>query len=279
MLRRLLLLLPIALLGIGATPAAATPATDYTGIVALDDCSGSLVRLPGSRDTDPALAMTNGHCDENGMLEPGEVITGQPSRRTMELLGANGAHIGTLRATEILYATMTDTDVLVYRLDSSYRQIARETGGKPRTLAAAPADVGTPVDVVSGYFTRTWSCDIGRVVYSLREGDWTWHASIRYSPGCDTIHGTSGSPIVDRGTGQVVGINNTGNDSGYSCTLDNPCEVDEQGAVSFAQGRTYGQQTYGLTACIGRGNRLELNRSGCLLPKPQGLTLPIPLPA
>lgn len=279
MLRRLLLILSVGLLAIGVTPAAAAPATDYTGIVALDDCSGSLVRLPGSRDTDPALALTNGHCDENGMPKPGAVITGRPSRRTMDLLGADGGRIGQLRATEILYGTMTDTDVLLYRLDSSYQQIARRTGGKPLTLAASPADVGTPIDIPSGYFTRTWSCDIEQVVYSLREADWTWHASMRYTPECDTIHGTSGSPLVDRGTGLVVGINNTSNDSGYSCTFDNPCEVDENGVVTVRQGRAYGQQTYGLTACIGQGNQLDLNRPGCLLPKPAGITLPIPVPA
>ncbi|KAA9154922.1 trypsin-like peptidase domain-containing protein [Amycolatopsis acidicola] len=279
MLRRLLLVLSVGLLAIGVTPAAAAPATGFTGIVALDNCSGSLVRLPGSRDSDPALVLTNGHCDENGMPAPGEVITAQPSRRTMDLLGSDGARIGKLRATQIVYGTMTDTDVLLYRLDSSYRQIAHRTGGKPLTLAASPADAGTPIDIRSGYFARTWSCDVDRIVYSLREADWTWHASIRYTPECDTGHGTSGSPIVDRGTGQIVGINNTGNDNGYSCTFDNPCEVDENGVVTVRQGRSYGQQTYGLTSCVGYGNQLELDRPGCLLPKPAGLKLPIPLPA
>jgi V8-like Glu-specific endopeptidase len=279
MIRRLLVVLATLFVGIGVSPAAATPATDYTGIVRLSNCSGSLVRLPWSKDTDPALALTNGHCDANGMPDPGEVIVDRPAHRSMTLLGADGHDLGVLHSTKIVYGTMTDTDVVLYQLDSSYRQLSSRLGGKPLTLATSPADVGSPIAVVSGYFKRTWTCSIDRIVYSLREAGWTWMDSIRYTPACDTIHGTSGSPIVDRTTGQVVGVNNTGNDSGYSCTLDNPCEVDENGQVTVRPGRTYGQQTYRLATCMGGHSEIDLSRSDCLLPKPAGITLPIPIPA
>jgi V8-like Glu-specific endopeptidase len=278
-MRRILTVLTALVLGIGVSPVSAAPATDYTGIIKLSNCSGSLIRLPGSRDTDPALAMTNGHCDEAGMPAPGEVIVDRPTRRSMTLLGADGRDLGTLYSTKVVYGTMTDTDVTLYQLDSTYQQIARRLGGHPLTLAASPADVGTPVSVVSGYFKRTWTCAIDRVVYSLHEAGWVWKDSIRYTPECDTIHGTSGSPIVDSTTGQIVGINNTGNDTGYSCALNNPCEVDENGTGSALPGRTYGQQTYWITACAGADSELDLGRPGCLLPKPAGLTLPIPIPA
>jgi len=279
MLRRLLIVLVTAGLGVGVTPAVADTAPDYTGIVKLDNCSGSLVRLPGSRATDPGLVLTNGHCESEGMPKPGQVIVDQPSRRAMTLLGSDGRDLGTLRSTKIVYGTMTDTDVTLYQLDSSYRQIASELGGHALTLAASPSDVGTPISVISGYFKRTWSCRIERVVYSVREADWTWKNSIRYTPECDTIHGTSGSPIIDKGTGEVVGVNNTGNDDGNSCTMNNPCEVDEHGTITVLPGRSYGQQTYLLPACLTRDGDADLDRPGCLLPKPQGITLPIPIPA
>jgi len=283
MFRRLLILLSVllvvpALAGVGT--AAAAPAPDYTGIVKLSNCSGSLVRLPQSDQYDRALILTNGHCLESGMPEPGEVLVNQPVDRTAQLLGADGGVLGELHATKLVYATMTDTDIALYALDSSYREIERELGGHPLTVAAAPANVDTPVDVVSGYFTRTWNCSIERVVYSVREGDWTWKDSIRYAPGCDTIHGTSGSPIVDSASREVVGINNTGNDDGEVCTFNNPCEVDENGVVFAQRGLTYGQQTYRIPACFTPGAQLSLARNGCLLPKPAtALPLPIPLPA
>lgn len=279
MLRRLLTVLVTAALGIGITPAFADPGSGYTGIVKLDNCSGSLVRLPGSHDNDPGLVLTNGHCESEGMPGPGQVIVNQPSRREMTLLGADGRDLGTLRSTKIVYGTMTNTDVTLYQLDSSYRRIADDLGGHALTLAASPADVGTPIDVVSGYFKRTWSCRIERVVYSVHEADWVWKDSIRYTPSCDTIHGTSGSPVIDTGTGEVVGVNNTGNDDGKSCTMNNPCEVDENGNVTVLRGRSYGQQTYRLPACLTRDGEAALDQPGCMLPKPQGITLPIPIPA
>ena len=272
-------MLVTAATGLGIAPAWADSEPGYTGIVKLDNCSGSLVRLPDSRDTDPGLVLTNGHCESEGMPAPGEVIVNRLSRRAMTLLGSDGRDLGTLHSSKIVYGTMTDTDVTLYQLDATFGQISRRLGGHPLTLAASPADVGTPISVVSGYFKRTWTCQIERVVYSVREADWTWRDSIRYTPACDTIHGTSGSPVIDDTTGTVVGINNTGNDDGKSCTVDNPCEVDEHGTVTVLPGRSYGQQTYRLPGCLTRGGEPDLDRPGCMLPKPLGITLPIPIPA
>ena len=86
------------------------------------------------------------------------------------------------------------------------------------------------------FFARVFNCDIERFVPTLREDRWTWHDSIRYAKGCDTIHGTSGSPIVSVATGEVVGINNTGNDDGQVCTLNNPCEVNPDGTTTTVVG-------------------------------------------
>lgn len=282
MVRRCLLVLFTLILGLGLTSASAsaTPSLSpgYMGIVKLSNCSGSLVRLPDSHDSDRALVLTNGHCDEAGMPAPGVVTVDRPVDRTMRLLGADGGELGDLHAKTLVYGTMTDTDVTLYRLDETYRQLYRRLGGVPLTISASPANVGTNVSIRSGYFARTWNCSIERVVYSLREADWVWHASMRYDAGCDTIHGTSGSPIIDDTSGAVVGINNTGNDDGYSCTLDNPCEIDENGVVTVLPKRTYGQQTYQLAACV-RASEIRLQRAGCTLPKPATVTRPAPAPA
>ena len=92
--------------------------------------------------------------------------------------------------------------------------------------------------------------------------------SVRYSrPGCETIGGTSGSPVVLAGTRTVVAVNNTGNDDGDRCTMNNPCEIDEHGQVTAEQGYSYAQQTSWIYTCLDSTGNLNLNQAGCKLIK------------
>lgn len=65
-----------------------------------------------------------------------------------------------------------------------------------------------------------------------------------------------------------MAVNNTGNEDGGRCTDNNPCEVSQNGTVTVRKGINYGQQTYQIPACFGLDNKLDLGRSGCVLPKP-----------
>ncbi|MEU6574473.1 serine protease [Streptomyces sp. NPDC046805] len=243
-------------------------AVDFAGTVALSNCSGSVIRFPNSADNDPALVMTNGHCLETGFPKPGQVIVDQPSTRTFSLLNASAQKVGTLRASKVAYSTMTDTDVTIYQLTRTYAQIKSTYGISALNLADTHPVAGTAITVVSGYWKQTYSCDIDGFVYRLKEGDWTWKDSVRYTSACQTIGGTSGSPVVDNATGKVVAVNNTGNEDGQTCTVDNPCEVDENGTVTVRKGINYAEETYQIPACFGIGNKLDLSASGCVLPKP-----------
>lgn len=243
-------------------------AVDFAGTVALSNCSGSVVRLPDSEPTDPALVLSNGHCIESGFPAAGEVIVDQPSTRTFSLLDAEANSVGTLRADKLAYATMTDTDISLYELTSTYQDIEDDYGIQPLDLSDQHPVQGNAITVVSGYWEQTYSCAIDGFVPHLKEADWTWNDSVRYTPGCDTIGGTSGSPVVDDESGQVVAVNNTSNDNGEECTLNNPCEVDENGDVSVHEGTKYGQETYIIPACVGTGNKIDLTAEDCTLPKP-----------
>ncbi|MEU9022320.1 serine protease [Actinomadura sp. NPDC048394] len=241
---------------------------DFTGIVALSNCSGSLVRGPRSRDSDKALVLTNGHCLEDGMPKPGQVIVDRPSTRTFTLLDRTGrTTLGTLKATRVEYSTMTETDVTVYRLDESYAAIRKRYGVPALRLSTARPHDGTEIRVVSGYWKAIYGCKTDATVHRLREAGWTWKDSIRYTAQCRTVHGTSGSPVIDVRTRHVVAINNTGNDDGERCTLNNPCEVDRKGAVTVRHGAHYAAQTYLLARCLGKGGDVVLSRS-CALPRP-----------
>ncbi|CAK7281419.1 trypsin-like serine peptidase [Streptomyces misionensis] len=273
----------LALAGLGAAPAVAAPLTaapaphqvkspavtvNFAGTVSLSDCSGSIIRFAGSADSDPALVLTNGHCLETGFPDPGQVITGQSSSRTFGLLNASGSKIATLRANQVVYSTMTDTDVTIYRLTSTYAQIKSSYGINALTVSDTHPTAGTAIKVVSGYWKTTYSCNVDGFVYRLKEGDWTWKDSIRYTSSCNTIGGTSGSPVIDTTTGKVIAVNNTGNEDGQRCTVNNPCEVDAGGNITVRQGINYAEETYQIPACFTTGNKLDLGAAGCVLPKP-----------
>ncbi|MGW3128154.1 trypsin-like peptidase domain-containing protein [Streptomyces sp. NPDC001123] len=266
----------LAITGIGVAPAVAAPQTakaaavtvNFAGTVSLSNCSGSVIRFPNSADSDPALVLTNGHCLETGFPDPGEVITGQSSSRTFGLLNSSGTRVATLRANQVVYSTMTDTDITIYRTTTTYSAIKSSYGISPLTVSATHPVTGTAIKVVSGYWKTIYSCNIDGFVYRLKEGDWTWKDSVRYTSACNTIGGTSGSPVIDTSTGQVVAVNNTGNEDGERCTVDNPCEVDQNGNVTVRQGINYAEETYIIPACFTTGNVLNLSASGCTLPKP-----------
>ncbi|MFF1596390.1 serine protease [Streptomyces mirabilis] len=243
-------------------------AVSLAGTVALSNCSGSVIRFPNSADSDPALVLSNGHCLETGFPEPGEVIVDQASSRTFGLLNSAGTRVATLRASKVAYSTMTDTDVTIYQLTSTYTTIKNSYGISALTVQDTHPTVGTAITVASGYWKRLYNCSIDGFAYRLKEGDWTWKDSIRYTSACNTIGGTSGSPVIDQATGKVVAVNNTGNEDGETCTVNNPCEVDASGNVTIHPGINYAEETYQIPACFTTGNKLNLSASGCTLPKP-----------
>ncbi|MDJ1134590.1 S1 family peptidase [Streptomyces iconiensis] len=273
-----------ALAGIAASPAAAAPAKpaapaaqsaahhktpSFEGTVALSNCSGSVVKLRNSKETDPALVLSNGHCLQEGMPGAGEVIVNKKTSRDFTLLNADGSDAGKIHSDKIAYATMTDTDISLYEATSTYKEIKQKHGIKALKLDAQHPRQGRDITVVSGYWKEKFGCSVDGFAYQLKEADWTWKDSIRYTMDCQTKGGTSGSPVIDNRTGKVVGVNNTHNEDGEKCTLNNPCEVDKKGNVSVRHLNAYGQQTYLITSCFGKGNQVNLKAYGCVLPRPK----------
>jgi len=239
---------------------------DFNGIVELSNCSGSIVRFETSVDTDFAYVLTNGHCLESGFAKPGEFTSHTPVSREFDLLNSAAESIGNVYASEIAYSTMTGTDITLYKLSSTYAEIKANFGVTPLTLSSqAPAEQ-TKIQVLSGYWQRGYACAIEKIVAHLKEADWTFDKSLRYSrPGCETIPGTSGSPVLAAGTRNVIAINNTGNDNGERCTEDNPCEVNDDGTIYFEKGLSYAQQTALIYTCLDKNREIDLTMAGCAL--------------
>lgn len=245
-------------------------ATNYhfDGIVALSNCSGSIIQFEGAKPTDQAIILTNGHCYEGGMPSPGEIIYHHKSNARFEVLDDHSNGIGTLHAEEVIYATMTKTDMSLYRVKETYQFIEQKWGAHTLILSSKHPKANTPIEVISGYWHRGYSCKIDGFAYQLNEGGWKFDDSIRYSkPGCEIIGGTSGSPIIEAGTRNVIGVNNTMNEGGRTCSQNNPCEIDHNGKMSNQKGNGYGQQTYWIYSCLNASLEFDLKTPGCVLPQ------------
>jgi len=259
-----------------ATPALATAQQDvgsraaaapnFSGAVALDNCSGSIMRWKTSKDTDKAMVLSNGHCYD--FMGAREAVANRPYDRAVYLLDSAGDTVGTVHTVTLLYATMWKTDVSLYQLDETYQELQKTYGVPAFTLASTkPKPKDQPIEVLSGYWQTAYDCNLNGFAYRLHEDVWDWNNSLRYSDGgCQVIGGTSGSPILDANRVQI-GINNTINESGGRCTFDNPCEEDRKGHITVHIHRGYGQQTYVFYSCL-NGTKLNLNKHGCKLPKP-----------
>jgi len=216
------------------------------------------------------MVMTNGHCVSSGMggmMPANRFLSHVASKRMFQFLAVDGSiKPGQVAATELVYATITWNDVALYSLEKSYAQIKRDFGIDALLIDPNHPQVGDSIEVLSGYWQRGYSCSIDRFVYELHEAEYVSKDSMRYSKGgCETIHGTSGSPILNARTHAIVGINSTGNDNGERCTMDNPCEVSESGAVYVERGRSYGDQIHVFYSCLNSAGKIDVSVPGCLL--------------
>lgn len=242
---------------------------DFEGIVKLggfNGCSGAVVILYGQDIDSKAYMMTNGHCLGQPFIKSGTAILNKPVKKKV-LIYDYMKNKHAFNASKIVYATMTGTDLAIYQLDVTYRQLLQKKIRAFLLSYRRPANY-TPIDIVSGYWDRGYRCRINGFVYRLKEASWMFADSIRYStPGCEVIGGTSGSPIIQTGTRSVIGINSTINENGERCTMGNPCEMNKSKQIAVRKGVGYGQQTYNIYSCINRYMQFDLRVKGCKLTK------------
>lgn len=241
----------------------------YEGTADFSNCSGFVFKTADTPMTNKAWVMTNGHCVTNLLgrmvLTPGQAIVNQSKSRSVSLVTERLTKLK-LNTRKIVYATMTGTDMAVYELHLSYQELL-DRGIRSFELAALPPKKADLVEVISGHKNVDYDCAIDEVLVGLREGGFAFNQSLRFSGTCEQSNGTSGSPVILKDTRQVVGISNTFNKSGRSCTDNNPCEVDADGSVSIFHGARYGQQTALLTDCI-KSASLDLSLADCKLTRP-----------
>ncbi len=273
-LRRCVGLLLVALLGhallVAAPAAAAVDNGRFAGTARLPGCSGSVVRWASALDEDPAVVLTNGHCVRLPFLGARDVLVDERQFKRIELLDGRGEVAMTVRGTRLRYASMYRTDLAIYELRETYADLAAG-GVTPLVLATSGPSRGDRIRIPSGYWVEQRTCATTGTAYRLHEREWDWWRSIRLPArdGCRIRGGFSGSPIIDRVTGEVVGVANTGYVGGRRC-IDSACEENRRGKVRMVRHMNYGQQTWWLHTCIGADRRFDLATPGCKLAEPRG---------
>jgi V8-like Glu-specific endopeptidase len=245
----------------------ASPGLAGTGAILSTGCSTSVVRVAASRPTDPALLLTNGHC-ATPWPKPGRADVDRAARHRVALNDATSNAVARATTTRLLYATMTGTDLALYRLDQSYAQLAAR-GLPARELSTTGPALGDKLAMHVGSEQKTFTCTVAALVPAVREAGYTQRNVVRYATDrtCKPEGGTSGSPLIDLRTGLIVAIHNSHSyGDGKPCTEGNPCEVAPDGTTTSVKDRAYAQQTAGLAACIDAGSVLVAGRPGCVLP-------------
>lgn len=236
---------------------------DFSGIAALPGCSASIINM-GQAPTAKALLLTNGHCV--GMMEESpDTVYYHHSYRSSGSAFVKLHDSVSIHVTSVVYGIMQPHDFAILELKETYQELL-DQGVKSRTFDPQSAKVGEKIFFASGYFQSVSSCNILDIIYRLKEDKWLNEDTYKYRE-CDSMHGTSGTPLISALTDKIIGINMTGNDSGEKCTFNNPCEIDKNGVIRVDKGAGYGDQVYKIMTCLDAAKNLDLSVKGCLLPK------------
>jgi len=245
-------------------------------------CSGSFVTFKGRNESERGLLLTSGHCVGRGgasflrrfvVPAPGEVLLHVKERRTFTLdTGNAAAPRACLGADELVYATMTDLDIAIYRLTETYEEIERRTGARPLIIATdGRIPAGMKVRMPSALHQTDAICSTDGTVSKLKEMLWTFGPALRLTTDCNARRGSSGSPVIREDTNEVIGVLSTGYVAdGAPCEIMNPCEIDAKGTVSVAEkGQAYAAFAHQLHACFDSRGNFDLNAADCPLLRPQ----------
>lgn len=195
-------------------------------------CSAFLV------NSSPPTIVTNGHCV--GRIPFGFEWRDKKKEKVFDFYSPSLKNRVSLFSDKILYATMTNTDIAVLNVNHTWQELA-SYGLNGLRIYPASLKENKEILRLERYPTfSNYSCLVEKIIPKVTESSWTWLNAFRH--GCENWGGASGSPIIDKNSGLLVGIHNTANEAGQICTENNPCEVGTDGQIEVHQGKGYGQQ-------------------------------------
>ena len=212
-----------------------------------------------------AIMMANGHCTSRWgkFIPPQQSIIDKKVKLQAQVFDAE-KKLHPIKATKIIYATMSGTDLALYQLKESYDQLLEKYNIRPLLLDHRPLQAPQEVEIISAYWDRGFSCYVAGIVSKLQEGKWFFEDSIRFEKDadCNMKGGTSGAPITMVDSRLVIGINNTSNAGGRNCSSNNPCEIEGE-EIIVRRGVRYGQQTYKIYSCITPDFTFDFKQPDC----------------
>jgi hypothetical protein len=248
-------------------------------------CSASLVTLKGRSNSAPALVLSAGHCSDRGSIQiplrdktlaapdAGEVLYRLNDKRPLTLETGNSAAPRTcIETEEIVYGTLTGSDILLLRLTETYDQIEARTGVRPFLISNdVSIRSGTPVRSPSSLFQDDRECAVEQTVEGLKEGRWLWGPVMRLTMSCDIPHGLSGAPLLRMNSDEVIGVMGTASDGDASpCEFNNPCEMKAGATPEPTQrGQAYAHFVHQFYSCLDADRNVDLDVPGCELPRPK----------
>lgn len=260
---------------------------EFNGGAIVNGCSGALFIMNGMQDSQRALVITNGHCIRLKDLLGRSSNYPLPNERIYDLGNGNDPlpvaiilhseqQSISVKTHRLLFATMTETDVAIFELSTTYAQLNTMYNVRPLLLDPTFTEENDDVSILSGYYKRTQSCSV-RGFVNLQEGPYRTLHAIKLSQDCHIYTGFSGAPITHSKTRSILGLVNTHYDDKSDhapCALNKPCEVDnDTGKKNIpAPGQSYGVSTAFLYLCYDQSKRiLDFNIHSCHYKKPSAM--------
>jgi V8-like Glu-specific endopeptidase len=234
-------------------------------------CTAVLINThtPGSDQADsPAYLLSNAHCAYTtaGRIGVDLEIEGHVEFNYFKDT-ANNRKVYPLK--RLTWSSLQGMDLALLELDAPLSELLKD-GIEPLRLTDALPEANSNILSVSapvtatGYTLRLSACTLEAVAHII-EHPYAWTNNLKNT--CmDVLPGSSGSPILDRTSNQIIGImgTTTRNSSEESrCFTDAPCEV-KAGQATWVSDTNYGSPTHHLNSCFADG-KFDLSLKACAL--------------
>lgn len=222
-------------------------------------CTATLLDTQARSETNaptPAYVLTSGNCID---LSNGKIITNQPITGTVTFnFFSDRTRFKRYNLKTVKWRSMQGVDMAIIELDVSLQTLMKQ-GIQPLKMASATPTDGSDVLIVGvpEYSTLQMAACTVEAASDVVEGKWTWRNNLT-ARCADFRKGSSGSPLLDRYSNNVIGIVGTTNNNAllFPCDEKAPCVRTEQDYLGV-QGNIYGHPVAHLNRCFRKGVMVE----------------------